>query len=262
MEATEVQTSQSHWPARSEEDDLKNAALQVHSALQWLARVMNSYSHQIDEPLVMQWIPSERAIRTPEFVANVFLEMRLPQFVLQFQERGVRTRYPIVLDESSPAEVEAWLRIELLHRNLDTDRFSRELPYDVSHLLSGDASHFQTEDRQAAFDDLADWLSTAGSILCEASGHAPGAATVPLQLRARDFALFMKAPVAKVDASGARGGEIGFTATSESVCFYRAAADGEASAGRDLEVLPVKRILEEQLDPAALIDFLQFASRP
>ncbi len=257
MDAKQAEATVEGWPARADEDALQDACRQTHSALQWLARVENSYNAAAGERAVeMRWLPAERAFLTGAFAEDVSLELRLPQFVLQFREDGVPTRYPFHLDENSPAEIEAWVLIELLHRNIDRDRFSKDLPYDVSQLMTGDASHFRTEGMEDAFQDLADWLCAADALLHAAAERAGGAAAGaehPVLLRPETFALFVRVPSA---AGAPADTEIGFAAGRGSPRFYVArggAPNGDRARGSSL---PAARIVDTGMDRDAVLAFL------
>ena len=231
------------WPSRQAEPDaLKDACLQAHSAVQWLARIVNCHGEGGEDRLLMQWEPERGAVVTRAFADGTSVEMRLPELVLQFREGGTPTRYPVTLDDKSPAEVEAWTLIELYHRHLDNESFSRDLPYETADLLSGDAPHFQTVDREAAFEDLADWLRLADDLLREVAGRADGAGGAPV-LRPSDFALFTET----------RGHEIGFAARGgeQGPGFYVGGSGGERA------VLTTAEIVEAEMGRDQVLAFLE-----
>ena len=55
--------------------------------------------------------------------------MRLPTLEMQFHEHGKPVPHILDPEEHSPAEVEAWMLVELLHRGVDREKFSKTLPY-------------------------------------------------------------------------------------------------------------------------------------
>jgi len=200
-----------------------DACRQTHSALQWLARLCQSYRDPLpgERHLLLDWADARQAVVTPEFLPGITVELRLKGFFLHFREDGVPTPHPMVLDDCSPAEVEAWCLIELLHRNLDRDRFRKDLPYEVSTLMKGDADHFDSEGRGAEFEGLGALMAEAAAVLRRAR---PGPDT--LRVAPQDFALCLE------EAPGA--GEIGLClgdAAAEGPFFYRLEEGAGASTG-------------------------------
>jgi hypothetical protein len=261
------------WPPEAgDRQALANAALQAHSALQWLARLANSYlpAGPGDSHLELSWRPERGAIGTQEFAGHTSVELRLPQFFLHFRELGKPTLHPVILDDKSPAEVEAWCLIELLHRGIDRDRFSKDLPYDIAGLLKGDADHFETYEREGAFESLAAWLRSSSEILSEALGRA-GAGGGPPKVVPQDFSLI--APV----EGGCGAVEIGFCLgdSARGPHFYVAREVSEAAgverlpqgAGRPAaaaktDVLTMERIVSEEMPREEVVDFLAGAMGP
>ena len=68
-------------------------------------------------------------------------------------------------EEHSPAETEAWILVELLHRGLDRDRFSKVLPYDVPNLMTGDAENYTPWGCSQGLRRLSEWYGNAMSVL-------------------------------------------------------------------------------------------------
>ena len=74
---------------------------------------------------------------------------------------------PHILDpeEHSPAEVEAWILVELLHRGLDREQFSKALPYTIKNLMSGDAEDYSPQACAEGLTQLATWFRAAASVV-------------------------------------------------------------------------------------------------
>ena len=181
------------WPIPADSEAFQSAYTQSHSAVQWLARLANSYQVPASDGshLHMTWNSTGGAINTNDIAPETSVEMRLPEFELQFRENDTLTKHVLVLDEKSPAEAEAWTLIELLHRGFDRDKYSKSLPYDVSGLLSGDARHYQTSDLETGFAELAQWLQTAAAILADIEpGDAPR--TRQVRFAPESFSLFIR----------------------------------------------------------------------
>lgn len=158
---------------------------QAHSAIQWLARLAHSFLPPNDDQshLLLTWHAKHRAIVSPVFAEEIVVEFRLNKCFLHFREHDRPTLHPLLLDDISPAEIEAWMLIELLHRNLDRDRFSKDLPYDVSALMGGDAEHFRLQGLQPEFDALESLIDKTVTALKKIGD--------PVFLRPRDFAVFV-----------------------------------------------------------------------
>ena len=84
---------------------------------------------------------------------------------MQFQERGKPVPHLLDPEEHSPAEIEAWLLVELLHRGIERDKFSKSLPYVIANLMSGDAEDYSPEACAGGLELLNAWFGAAASVL-------------------------------------------------------------------------------------------------
>ena len=114
---------------------------------QWLARIANSYvaASTPEQRIRLEFRPADATIATGKFDKAIALEMRLPMLELQFLENGKPMPHVFDPEEHSPAEAEAWLLVELLHRGVDRQKFSKELPYAIAGLMSGDAEDYSPQ---------------------------------------------------------------------------------------------------------------------
>jgi hypothetical protein len=143
------------------------ARTEAINLVQWLARIANSYV-QGDAPekrLALEFRPSDAVLVTKTFANALSLELRLPTLELQFRENGKPVPHIFNPEERSPAEVEAWLLVELLHRGVDRTVFSKALPYTVPGLLTGDAEDHSPEACKPALTQLMRWLQNAAAVL-------------------------------------------------------------------------------------------------
>jgi len=191
-EGDEDMTSK-EWPSviASNPQRLKEARYQVHSLMQWLARIEKSYGPATggSADITLRWCDTRKAITTRCLGEDLQLELRLPEMVLQFRESGEAANHPLRVGEHSPAHVEAWLLIELLHRGIDRRRFSKALPYDVSELMSGDSVEFSPDVYQDELNTLAQWLSRAAAAISSASAQRKGEIDESIVVRPDDFSL-------------------------------------------------------------------------
>lgn len=251
--------SQQMWPPAAERDAFTSACSQSHSAVQWLARMANSFQMQASDGshLHMDWSGQDCAVRTVEIAPGTVVEMRLPELVLQFREDGALTKHPMALDDKSPAEVEAWTLIELLHRGIDRDKYSKTLPYDVSSLLSGDARHYETMGLEAGFNELAGWLRSAAAML---EAIASDGKAADIKFAPELFALFIRLHPDNGRPAIGNYVEAGFCAGDPSAsepCFYVSSKPETLPAAR----LPISQVREKRADQAAVAKFFAIETR-
>jgi hypothetical protein len=156
---------------------LGEARRQAHSAAQWLARLAHSYmAPQPDaRHTLLRWDPQRLALVTQEFLPALAAELRIPGLALQFKQDGRPVPHVMQVDDRTPAEVEAWVLVELLHRGLDRDRFSKSLPYQMPDLITGDAVGYVAAPLAAELDELAAWFANAAEILAAIASEAASA---------------------------------------------------------------------------------------
>ncbi len=160
------------WGASIDGDParLAQARTQLVSAAQWLARVERSYVERAaGKPFSLHWSDDRKALATHNFADDIVLELQIDRLVMQFTERGRPSDHEIDVDERSPAHVEAWILIELLHRGVDRDLFSKDLPYDTSELFNGDGVEFSPSEYTAELSLLAALFRTGVDIIRDAS---------------------------------------------------------------------------------------------
>ena len=112
---------------------LARARNEVINIVQWLARIACSYvTNGVPERCTdLDFRAEDTAFVTKQFAEGVALEMRLPDLHLQFLQNGKPVPHIFDPQERSPAETEAWILVELLHRGIDRGRFTKKLPYAV-----------------------------------------------------------------------------------------------------------------------------------
>lgn len=146
---------------------LGEARQQTRNAAQWLVRLAHTYMRPQPEHshVLLRWDTQRQALVTQEFLPSLTMELRLPNLALQFREDDLPAPHVLEMDDRTPAEVEAWVLVELLHRRLDRDRFSKTLPYDFPNLMTGDAVPYVAEGLEAALVELSAWFSNGTSVL-------------------------------------------------------------------------------------------------
>jgi hypothetical protein len=149
------------------------ARRQAHNAAQWLVRMAHSFMPTTNDNChtLMRWDPERAAMVTQEFLPNLSLELRIPGLAMQFREGDRPAPHVFEFDDRTPAEAEAWVLVELLHRRLDRDRFSKALPYEFPELMTGDAVPYVAEPLELALQQLATWFSNAALVLGRIAGE-------------------------------------------------------------------------------------------
>jgi hypothetical protein len=156
--------------------ELARARREAINLVQWLARIANSY--------VSGDVPNRRtdlafdaagaSFTTQPFAGGISLQMRLPDLHLQFLANGKPVPHVFDPDGRSPAEVEAWILVELLHRGIDREKFSKKLPYAIAGLMSGDAVDHEPQACRNGLTQLTAWFGNAATLL-QAAARASGA---------------------------------------------------------------------------------------
>src|SRR5262245_16786903 len=160
------------WPAPwlGSHHDKKESFIKAReltlNLVQWLARIANSYvaDHSIKDRLELDF-RNDGSFVTKTFEDGLALELRLPRLEMQFQERGKPVPHVLDPEERSPAEAEAWLLVELLHRGLDRDKFCKSLPYTIANLMSGDAEDYSPQACATGLVQLTAWFRVASAVL-------------------------------------------------------------------------------------------------
>jgi hypothetical protein len=231
---------------------LGEARRQAHNAAQWLVRLAHSY--MAPQPharhTLLQWDPQRQALVTQEFLPQLTVELRIPELALQFKEDGRAVPHVIRIDDRTPAEVEAWILVELLHRGVDRDRFSKSLPYEVPDLMTGDAVRYVAEPLASELNELATWFANAASVLAAVENEQLRPATrcnPALWCWPEVFHVAVLLPMH--DASSGPMLRAGFSAgddRTDQPYFYVALHDAKAGATPRLDaVLTAARLFQE-----------------
>ena len=143
------------------------ARRQIHNAAQWLARMANSFipATANQDHLRLTWSPERGALATQKFEGGLAVELRLAQLCLQFLDGGKPVPHILDLEDRSPATIEAWMLVELLHRSKDRDRFSKTLPYEIAAPMTGDTEKYTPEDLAPELALLTNWAKGASDII-------------------------------------------------------------------------------------------------
>lgn len=246
---------------------LGEARTQTQNAVHWLARLANSYaSPEPDQRHVwLSFDAARRAFVTRNLVDDIAVELRLPALEFQFLEKGRPVPHILSVEGHTPAKVEAWVLVELLHRGIDRERFSKSLPYNVSNLMSGDNVEYSPEALSRELDALTVWMSGAESVLTRlarelapAGMESSGLLCWPGQLH-----VGLLAPAGPEGASTGKYLRVGISAGddryAEPYFFVAPQTGAEIETPHPGAVLTASRIVAEGASEDQVVDFLQAA---
>ncbi len=174
MSVEALQSTQDQWPAKgySNAGRYGQARQQLHNAVQWLARIALSYGSENsgDARVALEWNRHRNAFVSHSIGMNQALELQMPVLEFTFLENGLPVPHTMQIDDNSPAKVEAWLLVELLHRGFDRDKFSKRLPYDMAGLMTGDADVYSAEPYLAELQELSEMYELAEQVFARFDG--------------------------------------------------------------------------------------------
>lgn len=197
--------------AETPSDSLRDAFSQTHNAIQWLACMVRSFRNvSSGHDIVLNWDEKRNAFGTEEFIDGLKMELRLPELTLQFLENGKPVQHELQMEGRSPAQVEAWVLVELLHRGVDRRRFSKDLPYDIPNRMVGDSVEYSPEFRGGELKQIAGWFAEATDLLKHLAKQSAGKRKVQpsLILKSKDLSLVINIPL---------NGQSGTTAKDRSI---------------------------------------------
>ncbi len=141
--------SLNNWPKIEvfQTKQYRDARVEAHNALFWMARAAHSFAEPMPENshLHLSWEEKTADFRTQAFDDYIQIGINLSELELYFCEKKQKVPHSFWLDEKTPAFVEAWYLVELLHRGIDPETFSTSLPFDSKNMLMGD-----TQDHKAS----------------------------------------------------------------------------------------------------------------
>lgn len=249
-----IDTARWRLIATGDAQALARARVETINILQWLARVANSYvtARVPDDRVLLVFRAADAVFATKTFDDGLSLEMRLPSLEMQFLENGRPAPHILDPEDHSPAEVEAWLLVELLHRGVDRSKFTKRLPYTIPELMTGDAEDYSPQSCRKGLTDLMAWFQNAAAIL-DAAGRASTVGKVGIVCRPQTLELSC------IMDSGSKTANFGFSpgdGRSPEPYFYR---DNSTDSSKRL-ILTASQLLMEN-DPANVaITFMRFAA--
>jgi hypothetical protein len=235
-------------------DELAKARWETINLIQWLTRIADSYVPD-DTPqrrTELEFRASNSAFVTKPFDQNISLELRLPSLQMQFLKDDKPAPHIFEPQEHSPAEVEAWILVELLHRGIDREKFSKRLPYAITDLMSGDEPEHSPQACQDGLKELAAWFQNAAAVF-EAAAHSAGGDDV------RSICLPQTLALSCASGPGWKPADFGFLpgdGEDPEPLFYTSSA----GAGGKRTILKASELLAAADPSAAALTFLKSAA--
>jgi hypothetical protein len=260
-EQVHAAAAQTRWRNVGTRDarSLSRARWLMHNMIQWPTRIANSYvaGTTWKERSRLAWDDTDDAVVTQAFEGDFAFKLHLPTLNMWFLERGRRMPHTMNPQERSPAEVEAWLLVELLHRGIDRSAFSTQLPYRFPDLLTGDAEDYDPQSCAAELAELAGWFHNAAFAFVQAAGEVDSAQSPRIDCWPQHLTLTCMLR----GHAGTRPVEMGFSpgrAGSDELHFYVAPGD-EAETRAATVAMPALTIVAADAPEARLASFLRDA---
>jgi hypothetical protein len=231
--------------------ELTKARWETINLVQWLARIANSYVHdeKPERRTQLEFHVSDSAFVTKPFERNISLELCLPSLEMQFLDHGKPVPHIFDPQEHSPAQVEAWILVELLHRGIDREKFSNRLPYSMADLMSGDAREHLPQSCERGLGELASWFGNAAALF-DGAARVLGGSEVHIVCLPQTLTLTC------FSAPSWQQAKFGFSAGDDKdpePFFYLLPV---TAVSRKCTVLNASRLLAEPDPPAAAMRFL------
>lgn len=221
------------------------AARQAASAAQWLARFAGSWlpAEPGNAQLLLRLEPVRRVLVSRPAVAGLSLELNLAELSMQLLENGVPSPHRMELQDRTPAHIEAWLLVEMLHRDVDRSRFSKSLPWPIGDLMNGDSEEFTPETIVAPLAALAEAMALAQLALARLAGVETGA----VQVSADNFHLSVTLPAPVEGNVMLAGLAPGDTYTPEPYFYVARTLPRPGGAARPAPLLAMSEIIGHNL---------------
>ena len=131
-----------NWPdiATFTSPDYKKARFEAQNAVFWMARGAHSYIEPLpqNKHIEMEWQSDRATLCTQVFDGDLQIGLSIPELEIFFCENGEKVMHSFWFDDRTPAYVEAWYLVELLHRDRDRSKFTIELPFESKDFFLGD----------------------------------------------------------------------------------------------------------------------------
>lgn len=254
-------TGEAGWRAvgKCHPPSLGTARLLALNIAQWPARIANSYVAGATwaERLSLQWNVAEDVLATPSFDRELAVALDPATLQMWFLANGRRVPHTFDPEGRSPAEAEAWVLVELLHRGIEPTHFTKTLPYDLPDLMSGDAEQYSPQSYAAELSELAAWYHNAAANFVAAAADI-GAAKSSLTCNPHDLSMRCRLELGEAEQNPDII-ELGFSPGTHEVdepYFYVDRAGGKPAAGC---IMRATTLIGDRVPQGRLAAFLRHA---
>jgi hypothetical protein len=226
---------------------------------QWPARIANSYvaGTTLAERMCLQWNVAEGLLVTRSFNQELAVALNPATLEMWFLAKGRRVPHTFDPEGRSPAEAEAWVLVELLHRGIEPAHFAKTLPYDLPDLMSGDAEQYSPQSCAVELFELAAWYHNAATSFVAAAADL-GAATPRLACNPQDLTMRCNLEVGEA-SENSHTIELGFSPGGHEVLepyFYVKGTGDTPAAG---SIIRATTLIGEEAPRGRLAAFLRHA---
>ncbi len=159
-----------HWRplAGAEPLRLKDARLQAHHALQWLARVARAHipPRADDGHTCLHWDSGLDAFMTQAFAGGTRLALQIPTLTLALHsDEGAAGAQTLALEGQADAQVYQWLHKQFEARGLDPSMLDAPAPYEIPMHAIGEGSAYDARAAAGELANLAAWYANAAALI-------------------------------------------------------------------------------------------------
>jgi hypothetical protein len=140
---------------------LKDARLQAHSAVQWLARAARCYISPLpdDAHTNLGWDDSADGFVTQPLRGGSWLSLNIASLTLALHDN--RQALPFSLHRRTDVEVRRWLGEQLVTRGMDATALDRPSPYAIPERQPVEGAPYDAVDLSDGLTELAAWFANA-----------------------------------------------------------------------------------------------------
>jgi hypothetical protein len=147
---------------------LREARLQAHYAVQWLARVARGYiPPQLDDGHTsLNWVSALNGFMTQPLKNDTRLSLQVNNLTLALHESNAAAAVKLFsLNGRSNEQARQWLGEQFSRRNLDTRALDADSPYEIPAHAIAKGSVYDAAGSADALIELAAWFANAANLL-------------------------------------------------------------------------------------------------
>jgi hypothetical protein len=206
--------SGAHWRKVGGVDPsaLRQARLQAHYAVQWLARAARAYVPPAsnDHHTNLAWNDVIAGLTTQALPQGTVLGLNIPVLTLDLWDRPGSQPITLTLQGRRDAEIREWLGRHLSARGLDAPALDAPSPYQMPEHPIGQGAPYGAAGLARALVELAAWYANADDVLGEARQRIVGRGIDAPPVRCWPHHFDLDSLISLGSAAGAHAVGIGF----------------------------------------------------